>query len=300
MKHLYHNSTLALEAGTGEIAWYYQHLIDHWDLDHPFERLLVDTELAPNESEGPVDQSAPRAGRGPQGSHRDSRQDRAGLHPRPRDRGVSMGHPDRAAERDQRYRRRYREVTENAEVIFSELGQEVLVCPTYIGGKDWQAGAYSPLTGTMYFPLQNTCGRMTATQEGRRLAIYALRAEHVIAPGTDRLGTVHAVSLKTGEAKWTYEQRAGTQSLFTSGGGLVFVVDSNGRFKALDQETGDVLWEINLGSPVTGFPISYAVDGRQYVVASTGFRSAALSTGLTPELRPSSGNNLFVFALPND
>ncbi len=47
-KHLYHNSTLALDADTGEIAWYYQHLNDHWDLDHPFERLLLDTVVAPD------------------------------------------------------------------------------------------------------------------------------------------------------------------------------------------------------------------------------------------------------------
>ena len=46
--HLYHNSTLALNADTGEIVWYYQHLNDHWDLDHPFERLLVDTAVAPD------------------------------------------------------------------------------------------------------------------------------------------------------------------------------------------------------------------------------------------------------------
>ena len=47
-KHLYHNSTLALNADTGEIVWYYQHLNDHWDLDHPFERILVDTAVAPD------------------------------------------------------------------------------------------------------------------------------------------------------------------------------------------------------------------------------------------------------------
>ena len=47
-KHLYHNSTLALDADTGEIMWYYQHLNDHWDLDHPFERLLVDTAVTPD------------------------------------------------------------------------------------------------------------------------------------------------------------------------------------------------------------------------------------------------------------
>ena len=44
-QYLYHNSTLALDADTGKIVWYFQHVVDHWDLDHPFERLLVDTAL---------------------------------------------------------------------------------------------------------------------------------------------------------------------------------------------------------------------------------------------------------------
>ena len=63
--------------------------------------------------------------------------------------------------------------------------------------------------------------------------------------------------------------------------------------------SGEVLWEINLGSPLTGFPVTYAVDGKQYVAVSTG---TSLTSGafnrLTPELRPASGNTLFVFALP--
>jgi outer membrane protein assembly factor BamB len=81
--------------------------------------------------------------------------------------------------------------------------------------------------------------------------------------------------------------------------GLLFGGDVNGRFRAFDQRSGKVLWEINLGSPVTGYPISYAVDGKQYVAVSTGvsLTQSGLS-GLTPELRPSTGNNLFVFALP--
>ena len=60
-----------------------------------------------------------------------------------------------------------------------------------------------------------------------------------------------------------------------------------------------MLWEINLGSPLTGFPMTYAVDGRQYVAVSTG---NSLNTGglrhLTPGISPSNGNNLFIFALP--
>ena len=59
-----------------------------------------------------------------------------------------------------------------------------------------------------------------------------------------------------------------------------------------------MLWEINLGSPLTGFPITFAVDGRQYVAASTGVGGNPLAfLALTPEIRPSFGNNLFVFSL---
>ena len=49
--YLYHNSTIALNGDDGKIVWYYQHLNDNWDLDHPFERLLVDTAVAPDPSE---------------------------------------------------------------------------------------------------------------------------------------------------------------------------------------------------------------------------------------------------------
>lgn len=95
-------------------------------------------------------------------------------------------------------------------------------------------------------------------------------------------------------------QRARIMSLLATGGGLLFGGDVNARFRAYDQRTGRVLWEISLGSSVTGYPISYAVDGRQYVAVSTGTsNSGALMLNLTPELRPSSGNTIFVFALPN-
>src|SRR5947209_2391191 len=50
-KYLYHNCTLALSAETGKIVWYYQHLVDHWDIDHTFERILVDTAVSPNPSQ---------------------------------------------------------------------------------------------------------------------------------------------------------------------------------------------------------------------------------------------------------
>ena len=297
LAHLYHNSTLALNADTGEIDWYYQHLNDHWDLDHPFERLLVDTAVTPNPAE--VSWINPRITPGEQ------RQVITGI---PGKTGVvytldrATGEflwatPTIVQNVISDIDGATGAVTENSEVVFSGLGQEVLSCPSWIGGKDWEAGAYSPLTNTMYYPLRNTCARVLSTMEGG-LSIYRLAARFQLAPGTDQVGTVQAISAETGEIVWGYEQRAATLSLATTGGGLVFGGDANGRFRAFDQTSGEVLWEINLGSPVTGVPISVAVDGRQYVVASTGTSSYFRS--LHPELNPSSGNNLFVFALPDE
>ena len=97
----------------------------------------------------------------------------------------------------------------------------------------------------MYYPLRNVCANMRA--EGPdSTSVYAIAWRPRIAPGTDQVGTVHAISAETGETAWIHEQRSATMSLVATGGGLVFGGDVNGRFRALDQESGEVLWEINL------------------------------------------------------
>ena len=307
-KHLYHNSTLALDVATGEIRWYYQHMNDHWDLDHPFERLLVETRVAPDPDE--VTWINPNLQIG------ETRKVITGI---PGKTGIVYT-LDRATGEflwatptvEQNVvidiDGSTGEVTENPEVIFREAEQIVFVCPTWLGGKDWEAGAYSPITNVMYYPLRNTCANMLATgnfesdiarslTEGGQggLAIYSLAARHQITPGTENLGTVRAVSAETGRTEWLYETRAGTMSLVATGGGLIFGGDANGRFRAFDHESGEVLWEINLGSSVSGYPISFAVDGKQYIAVNTG----GGQPNLTPELRPSRGTNLYVFALPD-
>ncbi len=295
--HLYHNSTLALDANTGEIAWYYQHLNDHWDLDHPFERLLVDTAVTPNASA--VSWINPRLRPGEQRRVVTGIPGKTGVvYTLDRETGEFLwATPTVSQNVISNIDGATGTVTENAEVVFTAEGQEVMACPTWQGGKDWEAGAYSPLTNTMFMPLRHTCGRMMASTD---TGWYALTVRTQLTPGEDQLGTIQAISVETGETRWTHDQEAFTMSLATTGGGLVFGGDAAGRFKALDQETGEVLWEINLGSPVTGFPVTYAVDGRQYVAVSTG---SSLNTGglrhLTPDLRPSNVNNLFVFALPD-
>ena len=301
--YLYHNSTLALDGESGEIRWHYQHLNDNWDLGHPFERLLVDTVVAPDPAA--VTWINPRLRPGEERKVVTGIPGKTGVvYTLDRETGEFLWATSTVTQNViSDIDGATGTVTENSELVFRSIGQEVLACPSWYGGRDWEAGAYSPLTQTMYFPLRNACARVltTPTRDGDvGNQLYQLTSRHQLAPGFDQLGTIRAISVESGRTSWQYDQRAMTMSLVTTGGGLVFGGDTNGRFRALDHETGEVLWEINLGSPVTGFPISYAVDGQQYVAVSTGTAaSAQYLLAVTPELRPSLSNNLFVFALPN-
>ena len=298
LAHLYHNSTLALDADTGAIVWHYQHLNDHWDLDHPFERLLVDTAVAPDP--GAVSWINPGVRPGETRKVVTGIPGKTGVvYTLDRETGEFLwATPTVPQNVIAGIDGATGAVTENSELVFTNAGQEVLACPSWFGGKDWQAGAYSPLTNAMYFPLNNVCARMLTTPEAE--SHYQIAIRNQLAPGIDQAGTVHAISAATGATLWKHEQRSATMSLVATGGGLLFGGDVNGRFRAFDQETGAVLWEINLGSAVTGFPVTYAVDGRQYVAVGTGTASTASALArLTPEIRASSGNQLFVFALPD-
>src|SRR5690554_3395688 len=301
LKYLYHNSTLALDAETGEIVWYYQHIVDHWDLDHLFERLLVDTAVAPDP--GAVPWINPRIETG------ERRRVITGI---PGKTGVVYTLDRETGEFLWARPTIFQNVLEsidgatgaakvNRDVVFTEAGQMLTICPGTNGGKNWPAGAYSPRTNAMYYPLQNLCMEATV-QTGERdpSLVYGFASEQMIAPGKDGVGAIYAVSAETGETRWLHEQRAGVMSLVATGGGLVFGGDVAGMFRAFDDETGEVLWETSVGGPVSGFPITFAVGGKQYVAVTTGpSLAAAASRRMTPELPPDSSQAaVFVFALP--
>jgi len=299
-QHLYHNSTLALDIDTGRIVWYFQHVVDHWDLDHPFERLLVETETAPDPAA--VKWINPRVRPG------ELRKVITGI---PGKTGIVYT-LDRETGQFLWARETVQQnviadiniesgaATVNPEKLFTAAGQERLICPSTSGGKNYPAGTYSPLTELMYYPLQNTCMMMTSTDAPRDTAVtYAMRTTVQLTPGEENVGTIEAISVATGATVWKREQRAGHLSLISTGGGLLFGGDANGRFRAYDDRNGEVLWEVNLGAPVNGYPATFGANGKQYVAVSTGGSGLAFGLGrLAPELRPGSGNQLFVFALP--
>jgi alcohol dehydrogenase (cytochrome c) len=301
-QYLYHNSTLALRPKTGELVWHYQHAVDHWDLDHPYERILIDTAVAPDASEVPWINPRVRSGEQrrvvtgiPGKTGLVYTLDRATgefLWARPTITQNVIAGIDGATGK----------VEIDADALFTGPDQSRFICPTTNGGKNWPAGAYSPRTRTMYFAMANTCMRTTsiasvATPE----MIYAINNETVITPDAgDKVGTLRTIAADTGKAGWRYDQRAALTALLATGGDLVFGGDVAGILRAFDAETGAVLWEADLGAQVTGHPVTFAVNGRQFVAVSTGRSNmtGALAR-LTPDVAPrDSANKLFVFALP--
>jgi alcohol dehydrogenase (cytochrome c) len=299
-KHLYHNCTLAIDADTGKIVWYYQHIVDHWDLDHPFERILVDTAVAPNARD--VLWINPKIKAGERRKVMTGIPGKTGVvYTLDRQTGEFLwARPTVSQNVIRAIDGSTGAVTVNEEALFTRINQSIVTCPGSTGGKNWPAGAYSPLTNTMYFPLQNMCQTATTTTDQRDPArVYGLTMTQRLPLGVDKVGTVFAISVENGQNVWKHEQRAGTLSLAATGGGLVFGGDVAGFFRAFDDKTGKVLWETDLGSQVSGFPVTFAVNGKQYVAVTTGPSLVGGSAlRLTPEITSGNTPNIFVFALP--
>lgn len=304
---LYSNSTLALDSETGEIVWYYQHLPrDNWDLDHVFERYLVNTPVAPDPDEvawinpqGRTDKQQ-KVVTGIPGKtgivYTLNRQTGEFLWARPTLNQNLVTDIDPQTGR----------VQINEELVVDAF-EEILVCPGRSGGKNWPAGAYSPGTGLMYQPQQNLCMLHTGnTASATPEEVYASSVVFVEDPEIDQrpypVGRIDAVSVENGRTAWTHQQRAGMISgLVATAGGIVFGGDVNRRFKAFDDRTGEVLWQVILSAPVSAHPISYGVDGRQYIAVPVGGGTAEPERrvlSVHPEIKPSRGiNSIYVFAL---
>jgi alcohol dehydrogenase (cytochrome c) len=305
---LYTNSTLALDPDTGEMAWYFQHLPrDNWDLDHVFERMIVETELAPDPAEVPWINPDLRAG--------ERRKVITGI---PGKTGLIWTLDAETGEFLWARPTVYQNIMTGLDLrtgrpSFDESTAPTSVqtpsfaCPHLLGGKNQPSGAYSPDTDALYMPLNNACMDIAmSVEEAGPSDGYDIRVQirHLpdVEPETAPVGRVEAVSASTGRTLWSHQQRAPIYgSLLATGGNLVFSGDVVRRFRAHHSETGEILWETILNGPVSARPMTYRVNGRQYLAIGSGGQTQGTNfLQLTPELNtPSGSNTLFVFALPD-
>ena len=285
---LYTNSTLALNPDTGEMVWYYQHLPgETHDMDEVFESVLID-----------VDGRKSLFKIGKLGI----------LWQLDRETGEFIKGTDIG----------YQNIV-NLDPITGEIsyrdgmipviGEEIEMCPSTSGLKSWRAMAYSPDTSAMYIPLSLSCGVFTFGPTERELGGGGLgpyrRVDLHHPESGGNLGELLALDIPSGKVKWRHRTRAAVNTAaLTTAGGLVFIGDWNRTMSALDAENGDVLWQVRLATSNQGFPISYSVDGKQYIAMPTGFGGGSWSSSvpaqLTPEIHQArSGSSINVFALPD-
>jgi len=126
----------------------------------------------------------------------------------------------------------------------------------------------------------------------------------VLPEGITDAGLLQALDINPvqGESKWQVRERPSfTSSVLATGGGLVFGGDAAREVQAWDQETGEVVWKQRLNAPIGGYPMTYEIDGEQYLAVPTGYSNSASSiSSAFPEipLPTGSGNSIFVFKLP--
>jgi alcohol dehydrogenase (cytochrome c) len=177
------------------------------------------------------------------------------------------------------------------------------ICPAWMGGKNWQPTSFNPTTGLVYIPSNNMCQDMQGTDVQFRRGTFYLGNDFSVNPGHGGyLGRLEAIDPATQKLAWHMDLplpwNGGTM---TTAGNLVFFGDIEGVFHALDAKTGKELWRMNLGSGIGAGPITFAVDGKQYVAVLAGRAEGPPAfmgeigkkiIAATPE-----GGTLFVFSL---
>jgi glucose dehydrogenase/cytochrome c5 len=188
-----------------------------------------------------------------------------------------------------------------------DSGKIFEICPHLHGARNLQAPSYSPLTRLYYLGINNSCmdARVISAKYVVGRGYTGVTYTPKLAPGYDYVGEFVAFDPVSGKRAWAYRSPSGaamTASALATAGGIVFGGTADRQFFALHSETGELLWSTRLNGDVSGAPITFEVDGRQYIAIGAGGR-----TGPTTSFAPLTGSDIpqgsgvmWVFAVPTD
>ena len=288
---LYTDSTLALNPDTGKLVWYYQHMNrDVWDLDWAFEQSLITlpingkpTNLVVTGGKIAVFDAVDRAN----GRYEFSK---------------DLGLQNIVASID----------SETGKKIINpalepEANKAKLLCPNANGARNWPATSYDPETRILYVPLAESCADFTwAPRNDSETAAGGQDMQFASRPRPDsdgKFGRIEAINLETKKVVWVDRQRAPiASSMLSTSGGIVFNGARDRQFSAYDAATGKLLWQVGLNASPSSSPITYSVEGKQFVavVAGGGGPLDAGGGAFAPEIdNPVGGTTLWIFKLPD-
>lgn len=285
--NLYTDSVIALDIDTGKLKWYFQQVPhDVWDFDTAYENVLIDLpvngrtrKLLLNVNKGGFTFVVDRT----------NGEFIAGW-PLVKNLNWISGVNAKG------------ELQGRNEPV---VGKNKIICPSIGGGRSWNQGAWSPKTSMFYSTGIEWCEDVVAVPETPKEGqvyfggTFKLTRKPMQGEAGGHLGAYDPIS---GKRAWLYEYKYPLlASVLATAGDVIFTGDAEGYFFALDAKTGKKLWSFQTGSGHRGGPITYAVNGRQYVATPSGWGSAL--AGLLPQIWPEaerfrSGAALFVFALP--
>ena len=252
---LYTNSTVALRPKTGELVWHFQHMAnDQWDLDWIYERQLI--ELPVNGADRKVVLTAGKM------ALYDAVDAATGEYVFSIDLGlqnlVSAIDPVTGA----------KTLNPNAAPNAEDT---MLVCRFANGGRNWPSATYNPNTKMLYLPLSEICMNGGPTGNGGLLSSGSQLTPAPLPDSDGKFGRMQAVNLATRELDWNFREVVSpTSAALATAGGVVFGGALDESFKAFDDASGEILWQTDLGDIPASFPISYSVDGKQYIAVVIG------------------------------
>jgi len=286
---LYTDSTLAIDPDTGTVKWYFQHHAnDQWDLDWAFERQLA--RLPVNGENRTVMFTAGKIG------IYDALDANSGQYLF----SIDLGLNNLVTSIDPKTGAKHTK----PELVPGD-GSVKMVCPHAAGAKNWLPASYSPASKTLFVPLVEACMDLFPVPGGGRGGL-STGVNLGVRPRPDsdgNYGRLQAINMETHKTVWTTRHRAPiTTGTLTTAGGVVFAGALDRSLRAYDAANGKVLWETRLNDTSSAVPISYAVNGKQYIaiVAGRGGFHYASYAPLVPEMTPppDRGSSIWVFELP--
>jgi alcohol dehydrogenase (cytochrome c) len=254
---LYTNATIALNPDTGKLVWHYQHLKnDQMDLDWAYERQIMT--VGKGASARRVLVTAGKA------AMHDALDPKTGKYLF----SFDLGMQNYITKVDPKTG----EKTVDPELIPGD-GKSKFICPSAGGAKNYNPSGYNPDSGLLFVPLVEACMDLVPLPAGQRgLLSTGVRTNIRPMPDSDgNYGRLVAVDLATKKPVWITRERAPIMtSTLPTAGGVVFAGAIDRSFSAYDEKTGKRLWTTRLGDVPNSNPISYEVNGRQYIAVVTG------------------------------
>jgi quinohemoprotein ethanol dehydrogenase len=265
--NLYVSSILALKAETGEVAWYYQTTPgDEWGFDAASQLILADLPM-----DGLVRQVVMQASANGFFYVLDRKDGRllsaTSFVPTTWATGVDLASGRPLEERAARY---------------SKSGKPFLARPGPRGAHSWQPMSFNPATGLVYIPAQINAAQLSVSKE-KGSSRYRITAGATVgrpqglAPDSTELIAWDPLQHR---GLWVIERDTPVASgVLSTAGSLLFQGSSNGVLEAFDAASGDRLWRTEAGSPITAAPMTYAINGTQYLAVVVGAGGAAMLEG---------------------